>query len=127
MTANTVARFVEALNAGDLEALAECMTEGHVFTDSLGNRVEGKAAMIAGWRHYLTMFPDYRVRINDIMTRDNEALAVGVAGGTLHRDGAPVAGGAWRIPAAWRALVKNDKVAEWQIYADNKPVYDLFG
>jgi hypothetical protein len=31
----------------------------------------------------------------------------------------------WRIAAAWRAIVRNGQIAEWQIYADNRPVYDL--
>jgi hypothetical protein len=28
----------------------------------------------------------------------------------------------WEIPAAWRAVVKNDQIAEWRVYADNSPV-----
>ena len=31
----------------------------------------------------------------------------------------------WRIPAAWRAVVRDGQIAEWQVYADNKPVYEL--
>jgi hypothetical protein len=31
----------------------------------------------------------------------------------------------WRIPTAWRATVRNGRIAEWQIYANNKPVYKL--
>ncbi len=31
----------------------------------------------------------------------------------------------WRIPAAWRARVEDDRIAEWQVYADNKPIYEL--
>src|SRR5262249_20997386 len=31
----------------------------------------------------------------------------------------------WRIPAAWRAIVKDGQIAEWQVCADNKPVYEL--
>ena len=34
-------------------------------------------------------------------------------------------GTAWRIPAAWRLKVKDGLVTEWQVYADNKPVYEL--
>ncbi len=31
----------------------------------------------------------------------------------------------WRIPACWRAVVRDEKVSEWRIYTDNKPVYDI--
>jgi hypothetical protein len=32
---------------------------------------------------------------------------------------------AWRIPAAWKGSVRDGKVAEWRVFADNKPVYDI--
>ena len=31
----------------------------------------------------------------------------------------------WSIPAAWRIKVEDGRVAELQIYADNKPVYEI--
>lgn len=27
----------------------------------------------------------------------------------------------WKTPAAWRAVVRDGKIAEWQVYADNEP------
>jgi len=30
-----------------------------------------------------------------------------------------------RTPKPWRAVVKDGQIAEWQVYADNKPVYEL--
>jgi hypothetical protein len=47
-------------------------------------------------------------------------LACGFASATY----AP-SGETWRIPAAWRAKVIEGRIAEWQVYADNKPVYEL--
>jgi len=29
---------------------------------------------------------------------------------------------AWTVPTAWRAVVRNGQVAEWQVYADNEPL-----
>jgi hypothetical protein len=34
-------------------------------------------------------------------------------------------GQTWRMPAAWRAKVVRGQVAEWQVYADNRPVYEI--
>jgi ketosteroid isomerase-like protein len=45
-------------------------------------------------------------------------LASGEAGGTI--DGIP-----WRTPAAWKAVVRDGKVTEWRVFADNKPVYEI--
>ena len=47
-------------------------------------------------------------------------LVAGEAGGTI--DGEP-----WRTPAAWKVMIRDGVVAEWQVFADNKPVYDILG
>jgi len=31
----------------------------------------------------------------------------------------------WRIPAAWRAIVKDNQIKLWQVYADNLIVMDI--
>jgi len=46
------------------------------------------------------------------------ALAVGEAGGTI--DDVP-----WRTPAAWKAVIRDGRVLEWRVFADNKPVYEI--
>jgi hypothetical protein len=30
-----------------------------------------------------------------------------------------------RTPKPWRAVVRDGQIADWQVYADNKPVYEL--
>ena len=64
------------------------------------------------------MCPDYRIRIDDLMPRDQVVLALGEAGGTIKGD-------AWQTPAAWKAVVHENKIAEWQVFANNKPVYEI--
>ena len=116
--AETFNRFVAAINSHDLAALAELMNSAHLFVDSLGNRVEGSTRMQGGWRGYFTMCPDYWIRIQKLLSDGDTVLAVGAAGGTI--DSIP-----WRTPAAWKAQVKDGSVTEWQIFADNKPVYEI--
>jgi len=31
----------------------------------------------------------------------------------------------WRIPAAWRAIIRNNQVLTWQVYADNIIVMEI--
>jgi hypothetical protein len=81
--------------------------------------------LLAAWRAYFGLFPDYRIEIENILVDDQEAMLHGWAGGTLHRGGHPVEGGAWRIPAAWRALTDARRVTLWQVFADNSPVAAL--
>jgi ketosteroid isomerase-like protein len=94
------------------------MVSEFVFMDSLGNRAIGAPSMDAGWRGYFAMCPDYWIRADDVLGEGDTVLAAGEAGGTID-------GHAWRIPAAWKAVIRFGKVVEWRVFADNKPVYDI--
>ena len=120
-----VEAFVAAVNSGRPEKIVGAMDPNAAFIDSLGNRIEGKAALLDGWRGYLQLFPDYRVEIEAIFVEERAALLHGWAGATLHRHGRAVADGSWRIPAAWRALTDARRITLWQVYADTSPVQAL--
>lgn len=111
-------RWLAAINSHDVDALTALMSPDHVFVDSLGNRVNGARSMEAGWRSYFAACPDYWIRVGHVMAEGDTILAAGEAGGTID-------GESWRIPAAWKAVVRNDNVVEWQVFADNKPVYEI--
>jgi ketosteroid isomerase-like protein len=121
----TVTGFLDCINRHDPDKLAECMTEDHLFVDSLGNSVRGRETMRAGWRGYFTMCPDYRVSHERILPDGNVVAVFGSAGGTIAMRGELLAQNEWRTPAAWLAVVEGGLVKEWRVYADNKPVYDI--
>jgi ketosteroid isomerase-like protein len=126
-TRQVVEAMVGAISSGHGERVANAMSLDGVFVDSLGRRIEGRAALTEGWRGYFRLFPDYRIEVDAILTDGSETLLHGRARGTLHRDGHAVEGGGWEIPAAWRAVCDGRRVSLWQVYADNKPVYALLG
>jgi ketosteroid isomerase-like protein len=113
-------QWLTAINGHHASALAALMGADHVFVDSLGNRVTGAKSMEAGWRGYFAMCPDYWIRADHAMADGETMLVAGEAGGTI--DGEP-----WRTPAAWKVVIRDGKVAEWQVFADNKPVYEILG
>jgi ketosteroid isomerase-like protein len=110
--------FAMAINRHDIQALTALMTPDHVFVDSLGQRAQGAAPMEAGWRAYFAMCPDYWIRADQVVADADVVLAAGEAGGTIDSV-------SWRIPAAWKAIVRDGKVMEWRVFADNKPVYEI--
>jgi uncharacterized protein (TIGR02246 family) len=124
-TRAVIEAFVAAVNSGRPEKIVAAMSPDALFIDSLGNRIEGKAALLDGWRAYLQLFPDYRVEVEAIFVDDRAAMLHGWAGATLNRAGQPVDGGRWRIPAAWRAVTDSRRVLLWQVFADNGPVAAL--
>ena len=126
-TREIVEDFVKAINSGRAEKVVQGMHLDAVFIDSLGNRIEGRKALLDGWRGYYQLFPDYRIEVEGMIVEDQEALLRGWASGTLRRGGRTAEGGNWRIPAAWRAVTDSRRVLLWQVFADNKPVYALLG
>jgi ketosteroid isomerase-like protein len=119
--------FMERINQHDADKLAELMTEDHVFIDSLGRSVEGRANMLAGWRQYFAFCPDYWVSHEEILENGKLVAVFGSAGGTIAADGKLPAENKWRVPAGWLATVEKSLVKEWRVYTDNKPVYDILG
>jgi ketosteroid isomerase-like protein len=113
-------QWAAAINAHDVAAMTALMSADFVFVDALGNRVEGARSMEAGWRGYFTMCPDYWIRVDHVMAEGDTLLCAGEAGGTID-------GEKWRTPAAWKAVIRDGSVAEWRVFADNKPVYEILG
>ena len=115
-------RFVARINAGDIDGIAALMTEDHRFIDSLGTELAGKEKMRDGWQEYFRMVPDYRVDVTETFADGQVVVLLGAARGTYSRDGTLRAKDAWETPAAWRAVIRGDLVAEWRVYADNEPI-----
>ncbi|MGD0732552.1 MAG: nuclear transport factor 2 family protein [Terracidiphilus sp.] len=119
----SVARaFVRAINRQDLEGLAELMAPEHRFVDSLGNVVEGREKMRAGWAGYFRMVPDYSIAIEEAYSVGPVVVMLGVAQGTFAPAGELRPENHWKTQAAFRAAIEDGKVAEWRVYADNEPM-----
>src|ERR1700683_944077 len=121
----TVLQFMERISQRDADKLAELMTEDHVFIDSLGHSVRGREQMRIGWRGDFRPCPDYWVSHEEIFQNGNMVAVFGSAGGTIAANAKLLPENKWRTTAAWLAVVENQMVKEWRVYADNKPVYDI--
>ena len=126
MTSKQVAEaFVAAINARDPERLAELMTDDHVFVDSDGKEHSGKDRMREGWRGYFSLVPDYQIEVAEIYSRGDRAVPVGIAEGTFTKDGSLLQENHWRVPAAWRAVVTDERVSVWQLYVNPEPMREI--
>lgn len=122
---DVVLSFLEKVNQHDVDGLLALMSDNHVLTDALGNRLQGRDNLRAGWQAYFRMCPDYRVSHEEIFSHGDVVATFGSAGGTIAVKGELKAENRWQIPAAWMAVVKSGRLAEWRVYADNKPVYEI--
>lgn len=118
--------FIKRINSGDVNALCELMTEGHVFQDALGKRMIGRETMRQGWTMYFKLVADYQVHAEEFFQTDGRLAIFGTASGRYTGGGA-ANNSFWEVPAAWLAVVKNGLVAEWRVYADNQPLRKLMG
>jgi hypothetical protein len=114
--------FVDQINSHDIAGLAALMCDDHLFIDPGGDEVRGRDSMCQAWAQYFRIIPDYWVRIDHVLDIEETVALFGLAGGTYARDGRLDRSDRWEIPAAWRAVIREDRVAVWQVYADNEPL-----
>jgi ketosteroid isomerase-like protein len=115
-------RFIERVNAHDVDGLVKLMTEDHTFVDSMGDK-SARPAIEDGWRQYFEMVPDYWIRIDRTVSKGDTAILIGTARGTyVPKGGLSRPENRWETPAVWVAQVRGGKIAEWRIYSDNEPI-----
>jgi ketosteroid isomerase-like protein len=117
-----VFRFVDRINAGDVDGLLDLMTDDHRLVDSSGATLCGRPAMREAWSRYFAMVPDYRIDAGEVFGSGAVVVLLGTAGGTYSRDGSLRPEDAWSTPAAFRAHVAAGLLTEWRVYADNEPI-----
>jgi ketosteroid isomerase-like protein len=117
----TVLAFIDRINAHDVEGLGELMSDDHTFIDAHGNQVSGREKMIAGWRGYFDWFPDYFIEVTDVFEDGDTFALFGFAGGSFQGKETE----RWRLPAAWKAEVKDGRVTLWQVFADTKIQFEI--
>jgi ketosteroid isomerase-like protein len=119
--------FIKRINSGNVDAICELMTTGHIFQDALGKRFIGREKMREGWSAYFKIVTDYRVHAEEFF-QTNERLAIfGTASGSYAAGGGASKETFWEVPAAWGAVIRDGLVAEWRVYADNQPLRKLIG
>ena len=112
----TILAFIGRINAHDVDGLAELMSDDHRFLDPHGNEVVGREKMTAGWRGYFEWFPVYAIEVNEMFESGDTFAMFGFAGGSFKGKSES----SWRLPAAWKAIVKDGRVALWQVFADTR-------
>ena len=118
--------FIKRINSGDVNALCELMTEGHIFQDALGKRIIGRETMRQGWTMYFKLVSNYQVHAVEFFQTGDRLAILGTASGR-YTGGGEANNNFWEVPAAWLAVVKDGLVTEWRVYADNQPLRKLMG
>ena len=113
-----VQAFNNAINDGNVEQLSSLMTEDHTFIDASGTAHSGVKEMTEGWKEFFHMFPDYKIEAVDITQNDSTIGVFGYASGSYKG----IKNNYFRIPASWKAIVKEGKIKHWQVYCEMKEI-----
>ncbi len=114
--------FVDAVNTGDVARICDFMTEDHLFVDSDGTEVRGRERMRQGWLEYFRMMRHYRIEVQETFCTAATVVLIGTATGTYVPDATVATTNRWTVPAAWRAVVRDDLVAVWQVFVNPEPI-----
>ncbi|MBN1886028.1 MAG: nuclear transport factor 2 family protein [Candidatus Krumholzibacteriota bacterium] len=112
-TESIVRDFVRLFNERRVDDLSELLTDDHLFVDALGKTIRGKRSMKEAWDKYFHMVSAYSIEIDEIEGTADRFDIRGRAKGA-GREGVPQST-PWEIPASWRAVVRNGKIAEWRV------------
>lgn len=125
LTETVVRKFIRLINEGEVDKLIRLMTDSHRFVDSLGITFEGKEIMHGAWKGFFSMVPDYKIEIENIIVQNDLTVIFGRAKGTVSSGNRLYKTNSFDIPACWKAIVENEKIKEWRVYADNTNVHKL--
>ena len=117
--AAVVLKYVECINKGQPDDVAALTAQEFTFTDSSGRVYvfRGKKEIKRCWREYFTPFPNYKIRVQQVLRGGDGVALIGQTNGS-------------HVPAEieekstvlWIATVRGGLVAEWRIYADEEYV-----
>jgi len=118
--------FVEAINSKDVDRMASLMTNDHKFIDGDGSEHSGKDRMTTGWRKHLELIPNLTLSISQHFEENETVVLLGWSSGTIVQNGELKQENSWRVPCAWRVLVESEKVAIWQLYANQCALHEIY-
>ena len=115
---SVVARWLDAGDAGDVDAFDDLLRDDVVVHAPRGLSTEGLDAEKQVWREAVAAMPDLRHEVQEVLAQGNVEMARVVVTGTLRRDfaGVPGDGGSFRMDQAVICHLDGGKIAEaWEI------------
>ena len=122
---NIILDYIDAINKADVDRILSLMSDDHILIDSQDHQMTGKDNLRQAWIGYFGMFPDYKIEVNEMIEKDSLICILGYASGTYKNLKNKGNSNFWKIPVALTAIIKDNHIRQWQIYADNLIVMDI--
>ena len=116
-------QLAEAVNAHDTRRLLSFYANEVVTVSPVFGEVAGKAAIERSWDEIFSLFPDWVVRVTDVLVDGNRIVFLGTAGGTDQKGwfGQPATGDRIEYRAAIVLTMNQGKIVR------DERIYDLTG
>lgn len=108
----TAERFIAAVNAHDLDALGQLMTDDFAYIDSWREGIVGRDNVLAAVGVLFASDPEFGIEVERKSYRDPHVLMSGRIASTQFGD---------KRRAVWRARCDGDRLVEWQSWAEGGP------
>jgi ketosteroid isomerase-like protein len=123
--ADIALEFIDRINSHQIPLIRELMTRDHIYIDAQGHHIHGQKQLERSWRACFEWFPDYSLQVEQTFASANIAVITGWAMGTYSIRGLLSPESRWKTPSAWQATIRGQRIAEWRVYADNEPIWNV--
>ena len=122
---NIVLRYVEQINAHDVDGIVGLLSDDYHFVNSSGDEFSGRQFMRETWLDQFAKHPDFRIRVNTVIADAGGVAIFGFSEGTYAPDGELREENKWSVPAAFLLTARGGKVTYFETFSDASMVYDL--
>ena len=119
-----VISFIDAINRGDVDALARLMADEHHLDVFDEEPLVGRHANVEAWRAYAAAFPRYVIYPEHVVAQDDVVAVLGYTTGS-HLGLPDDEERALRL--IWRAEVHEGRLSTWQLIENTPRARDACG
>jgi ketosteroid isomerase-like protein len=121
----TILKFIDRINAHDVDGIMDLVSRDYEFVNSSGDHFRDRQFIRDTWREQFRIHPDYKIRIERVISDGDGVGVFGVAEGTYSPDGQADEEDHWEVPAAFLCIAREGKVTYFECYSDASIVFDV--
>ena len=116
-----VREFINRINAQDSVGIFALKSSDFVFVDSTGGKFSKKEV---DWEDYFAMFPDYAIRVDEVLVKGKTVVVLGSFSETYAVNGELREENYVTAPAVWKGVVEDGLISLWQVYTDHTRTWE---
>jgi len=121
----TILKFLDRVNAHDVEGIMNLVSDEYEFVNSSGDHFRDRQFIRDTWRAQFENHPDYHIRADRVIADPDCVGVFGWAEGTYAPDGELREEDHWEVPCAFLFIAKDGKVTYFESYSDTSIVFDV--